>query len=62
MRFFNKDYDMIVIENYPQKIKLTALRGNWALVSVLDMDKTPKTGFLKWRSADGEIYAFPEIK
>ena len=48
--------------NYPQKIKLTALRGNWALVSVLDMDKTPKTGFLKWRSADGEIYAFPEIK
>lgn len=48
--------------NYPQKIKLTALRGNWALVSVLDMDKTPKTGYLKWRSADGEIYAFPEIK
>lgn len=48
--------------NYPQKIKLTALRGNWALVSVLDMDKTPKTGFLKWRSADGDIYAFPEIK
>jgi len=48
--------------NYPQKIKLTALRGNWALVSVLDMDKTPKTGFLKWRSATGEIYAFPEIK
>ena len=48
--------------NYPQKIKLTTLRGNWALVSVLDMDKTPKTGFLKWRSADGDIYAFPEIK
>ena len=48
--------------NYPQKIKLTALRGNWALVSVLDMDKIPKTGFLKWRSATGEIYAFPEIK
>ena len=48
--------------NYPQKIKLTALRGNWALVSVLDLDKTPKTGFLKWRSATGEIYAFPEIK
>ncbi len=48
--------------NYPTKINLTALRGNWALVSVLDMDKTPKTGYLKWRSADGEIYAFPEIK
>ena len=48
--------------NYPTKINLTALRGNWALVSVLDMDKTPKTGYLKWRSANGEIYAFPEIK
>ena len=48
--------------NYPQVIKLTALRGNWALVSVLDMDKTPKTGFLKWRDSNGAIYAFPEIK
>ena len=48
--------------NYPQKIKMTALRGNWALVSVLDMDKTPKTGFLKWRDSNGAIYAFPEIK
>ena len=48
--------------NYPTKINLTALRGNWALVSVLDMDKTPKTGYLKWRSAEGDIYAFPEIK
>lgn len=48
--------------NYPQMIKLTALRGNWALVSVLDMDKTPKTGFLKWRDSNGAIYAFPEIK
>ena len=47
--------------NYPQKIKMTALRGNWALVSVLDMDKTPKTGFLKWRNSSGEIYAFPEL-
>ena len=48
--------------NYPQMIKLTTLRGNWALVSVLDMDKTPKTGFLKWRDSNGAIYAFPEIK
>lgn len=48
--------------NYPTKINLTALRGNWALVSVMDMDRTPKTGYLKWRSSMGEIYAFPEIK
>lgn len=48
--------------NYVKQIKLTAIRGNWALVSVLDIDKTPKTGYLRWRSNDGVIYAFPNIK
>lgn len=48
--------------NYVKQIKLTAIRGNWALVSVFDLDKTPKTGYLKWRETDGSIYAFPNIK
>lgn len=48
--------------NYVKQIKLTAVRGNWALVSVLDIDKIPKTGYLRWRSNDGVIYAFPDIK
>jgi hypothetical protein len=48
--------------NYVKQIKVTAIRGNWALVSVYDLDKLPKTGFLKWRSSDGDIYAFPNIK
>lgn len=48
--------------NYVKQIKLTAMRGNWALVSVFDIDKVPKTGYLKWRSRDGIIYAFPNIK
>lgn len=48
--------------NYVKQIKLTAMRGNWALVSVFDIDKVPKTGYLKWRSRDGMIYAFPNIK
>ena len=48
--------------NYVKQIKLTAIRGNWALVSVFDIDKTPKTGFLRWRSDEGVIYAFPNIK
>lgn len=47
---------------YVKQIKLTAVRGNWALVSVVDIDKTPKTGYLKWRDSDGKIYAFPNIK
>ena len=48
--------------NYVKQIRLTAIRGNWALVSVFDIDKTPKTGYLRWRSDEGVIYAFPNIK
>ena len=40
-------------------IKLTIIRGNWALVSVIDMANVPKTGFVKWRNADGQLYMFP---
>ncbi len=47
---------------YVKQIKLTALRGNWALVTVVDIDRTPKTGYLRWRSNEGVIYAFPNIK
>ena len=48
--------------NYIKQIKLTTIRGNWALVSVFDLDKTPKTGYLRWRINDGVIYAFPNIR
>ena len=48
--------------NDVKQIKLTAVRGNWALVSVFDIDKTPKTGYMRWRSDEGVIYAFPNIK
>ena len=48
--------------NFVKQIKLTTIRGNWALVSVFDIDKTPKTGYLRWRSNEGIIYAFPNIK
>lgn len=47
---------------YIKQIKLTVMRGNWALVSVFDVDKTPKTGYLRWRSSEGQFYAFPNVK
>lgn len=47
---------------YVKQIRVTAIRGNWALVSVVDLDKTPKMGYLRWRGDDGAIYAFPNIK
>ena len=48
--------------NMPQKINLTAIRGNWALVSVFDIDRTPKTGYIRWRSDEGVKYYFPAVK
>lgn len=48
--------------NYIKKIKLVKISGNWALVTVVDLDKTPKSGWLKWRNSDGTIFAFPDIK
>lgn len=48
--------------NMPQKINLTAIRGNWALVSVYDLDKIPKTGYVRWKGNDGVKYYFPDIK
>ena len=48
--------------NYVKKMKLTKVQGNWALVTVQDLDEVPKTGYLKWRDSDGTVYAFPDIK
>lgn len=63
LRAKSDDLSQVVSKfNYVKQIKLTVIRGNWALVSVQDLDETPKTGYLKWRETDGTIYAFPKIK
>lgn len=48
--------------NQPQKIILNLIKGNWMLVSVMDRDRTPKTGYIRWRSDEGTKYLFPAIK
>lgn len=47
--------------NIVKYIKLTIIRGNWALISVLDLDSSIKTGFIRWRSNDGQLYLFPQL-
>ena len=47
--------------NKPIKIKLTVVKGNWALITAIE-DNVGKTGYIRWRSDDGEIYLFPKIK
>ncbi len=46
----------------PKFIKLHAVKGNWVLVSVSDLDETPKTGYIRWRADNGVKYLFPAIK
>lgn len=47
---------------YSQAVKLTAVKGNWLLVTAMDVDRTQKIGWIKWRNISGEIYLFPDIK
>ena len=47
--------------NKPQKIKFTVVKGNWALVTSIEHN-LGISGYLKWRSDDGNIYAFPAIR
>lgn len=48
--------------NKPEIINLNVIRGNWMLVTVADADRTPKTGFIRWRSDDGVKYLFPKFE
>lgn len=63
LRSATEDNSQVVARiNIPNKINLNVIRGNWALVSVLDLDKTPKTGYMRWRGDHGVKYMFPAIK
>ncbi len=63
MRGSTEDSSKIIAEiNTPVKINLNVIRGNWMLLSVMDLDKIPKTGYVRWRSDDGVKYLFPAIK
>ncbi len=44
-----------------KSIRLNKLSGNWALVTVIDLDKLPKIGYIQWRESDGKIVLFPKI-
>ena len=48
--------------NRPREIRLTAIQGNWALITALDIEGVAKTGYIRWRGNSGELYLFPAIK
>ncbi len=56
------DAKVISTINKPELINLNVIRGNWVLVTVVDADNVPKTGYIRWRSDDGVKYLFPNLK
>ncbi|MCD8377233.1 MAG: hypothetical protein LUB59_00430 [Candidatus Gastranaerophilales bacterium] len=46
----------------PKQIRLTGIEGNWALVTVLDVNCFTNTGYVQWRDINGQFYLFPDIK
>ena len=46
---------------YPKFIKLQLIKGNWALIKVVDYDNEQKVGWYKWRNSDGTLNLFPDF-
>lgn len=44
-----------------KSIKLNKISGNWALVTVTDLNAMPKIGYIQWREPDGSIIIFPKL-
>lgn len=64
-KLYSKDSeDAQVVDEftYPEHIALRIIRGNWALVTVVDSGSVYKTGWFKWRNDDGKLNIFPKMK
>ncbi|EKE02216.1 MAG: hypothetical protein ACD_20C00410G0002 [uncultured bacterium] len=47
----------------PDNVKLKFIKGNWMLVNVIDYSKTSTyIGWIRWRTNEGRIFAFPNLK
>lgn len=55
------DSQIIQTLKKPLKIKLTVVKGNWALITAIE-NNIGNTGYIRWRSDDGVIFAFPAIR
>ena len=46
---------------YPKYIRLQLIKGNWALLKVVDYDNDQKIGWFKWRNSDGTLNMYPKF-
>lgn len=58
----DKNAQIVATITKPLRIRLTSLEGNWALVSILDITGSVHTGYIEWRTQNGEYFVFPEFK
>ncbi len=47
---------------YAKQITPWYVKGNWAMVKIINFDNTQKTGWLKWRTADGTLRGFVDLR
>lgn len=47
---------------YPEYVACRMIQGNWMLITVADSGKENKTGWFKWRTSDGRLRLFPNMK
>ena len=47
---------------FPKYIRLQLIKGNWALLKVVDYDSEQKVGWFKWRNEDGTLNMFPQFE
>ncbi len=38
------------------------INGNWLMVKIIDYDNTQKTGYIKWRTDEGKLLIFVDLK
>lgn len=55
----SKDSQTLESFKYPKFINFSMIRGNWMLVSVLDIENRTKIGWMEWRDENGKLLAFP---
>lgn len=53
------DSDISHVFVYPKFIRLQLVKGNWALLKIVDYDNEQKVGWFKWRNTDGTLNMYP---
>lgn len=62
--YSKEDEESTVVDtfNFPKHISLWLIKGNWILVKLTTYDGLTKTGWMRWRTEEGDLMAFPDFR